>query len=211
MKNLHKSCKYFFQKSRFLIIKGLNIYESMNDDKISADDYGFFENQDDFARLPSIWVTEEVNIGAPRDPTNLPVDWVISRIYRCDALYICIKDCVISQNSFEILTESKKVLQCYFFNTRIVNESGNLPMENILCNLPNADLILWVHYFDLSDNGFYFRLQPCFVTSESITTLLALPWKNKCHTLTFFSIDKIFDGKLFAQFLKVKIHTNRGF
>ena len=152
MKKLHQSSKYFLHRWPFTFIGGINFYRYFYDDKIFSDV--------DFVNdlFPNIWITERISMGCPTNGRYLNADWAISRIVRCEATTISLFDCDISEISFEILTQSKQVKQFHLNESRIVNDSGNLSLEEILCNLPNAEEIQWVFFLEPPDDEIRFQL-----------------------------------------------------
>ena len=190
MQKFHRSCKHLYQMAPYFIVDSLAIardvfrrFENENYDGcldfLLKDELDMF-----FSKIDNIWVTKLLMC---EDQS------VFKKVVRSEVQRLWIWTTGdIAMERLQLLIKSGNT---DFFRCRsILYPDGSvMPLEDILAFIPNATNIC---------------IHNCYVTSETMAKIIAIPWKQKIKELRFFQLSEDLDVDLFFKFAQVNLQSN---
>jgi hypothetical protein len=189
-RKLIQSCKWFFDKNPIVVIPCLHFDK---DYKINGFSTCSTQQCNNVRNRPiklinapfKLWITESLDI---IDDGGAAANFLIPRIYKCDAEHMKLYNALLTVDEFAFLTP--KVLDPYLYATRIFDKNEKpVSFEKVLESLPQIQAI---SYF--FDDGFD-------VTPDTVKKIVEMEHVKKFSRMRLLDIPSNFDFDAFSKFM----------
>uniref|UniRef100_A0A914Q8U8 F-box domain-containing protein n=1 Tax=Panagrolaimus davidi TaxID=227884 RepID=A0A914Q8U8_9BILA len=188
LKNLYKTCKYFYSKLQINIIDYICLedVENFEKDPLGPHDIELLNHHLD--KLPNnLWLAGNILLA-----NDINISQFFSKIARCDLFKITLAlDTKFTINDLTFLTRSGNVKEVTIYHTIYSSNDSDekVPLEDILSHLSNADFIQIMH-------GIF--------TKDTMKKLMELNFQRKFTDFSLLEINhyQMPNANLIDEFLK---------